>query len=229
MRASDLDWLNVGLLKHSAYTCGQIGESYPESREVNMKKSSVIFVSVCLVGLTQSLWSQNSSSVFGRHNQSHGVAGYLDPTTGVFTSRAHALQSSEAQEPVTVTAVPFEIAVNGAWHLSTIPKSTDIVECEATATVGDTNGDYFESGASLATISGSTATCNVLLPVEWTLANPTTDMFSVGYTISIIRAFTVGSTTTAVAIRSVDVSVFGPQKVPASGAIVTLTVPSPRI
>jgi hypothetical protein len=195
-----------------------------------MKKSSIILGCVCLVVLTQGLWSQNASSVgIGRHNQSHGVAGYLDPSTGIFTSRAHALQSTEAQEPVTVTAVPFEIVVNGAWHLSTIPKSTDIVECEADATVGDANADYVETGASLATISGSTATCNVLLPVEWTLANPTTDMFNVSYHISIIRAFTVGSTTTAAAIRTVDVDTFGPQKVPASGAVVTLTVPSPRI
>jgi hypothetical protein len=195
-----------------------------------MKKSSIILASVCLVGLTQLVWSQNASSVgIGQHNQSHGVAGFLDPHTGVFTSRAHALQSSEAQEPTTPTTVPFEIVVNGAWHLSTVPKSTDIVDCEVHVNLfGDTN-NYVEDAATLATISGSTATCNVLLPVEWTLTNPTTDTFSVDYSISIIRAFTVGSTTTAVAIRSVDVDTFGDQKVPASGAVVTLTVPAPRI
>jgi hypothetical protein len=192
-----------------------------------MKMLRVIFVSVCLVGLTQLLWSQNASVDMARHTQSHGVPGYLDPRTGIFTTRAQAAPAEGAQEP-TVTAVPFEVKVDGVWHLSTIPKAGDIVSCQASLSVFDAANSYFENAASIATISGANATCNVLLPVEWTLATPNTDTFSVSYRISIVRAIAVGSTTNVVDIRDVDVTLPS-QAVPSSGAIITINIPTPRI
>jgi hypothetical protein len=71
--------------------------------------------------------------------------------------------------------------------LSTAVPSGDSVLCSADASVSDptnsTNSEHFEA---LATVSGSTATCNLTIPYEWLLSTPGSDSISATYGVSIV-------------------------------------------
>jgi len=73
----------------------------------------------------------------------------------------------------------FTIAVK-----STIPAS-DVIECLGSASVFDTSGRTMEESAGVAaTRSASTATSTVTIPYSWPLAGASTDIVSLGFTIS---------------------------------------------
>jgi hypothetical protein len=68
---------------------------------------------------------------------------------------------------------------------STLPKG-DVIQCVGFASTYDsTRGTrYYEQGASLASVSGSTATCTVTIPYSWPLASPGTDTVGLSYQIN---------------------------------------------
>jgi hypothetical protein len=66
--------------------------------------------------------------------------------------------------------VTFDVTV-----VSSIPTTDDIV-CEVTATVNNTSGTFKELASAVATRSGSTATCEVIIPYSWTLTGTSDSM-----------------------------------------------------
>ena len=136
--------------------------------------SKIIFTCVCLVALTQLGWSQN------------GNQGTL------FGGRSSAkVQSATASPDITTTEV------FGIWNVAltlvvtTTPASGDIVACSATL---DVEG-YEEKGVAIASISGTSGSCTVVIPYQWYLVAPTTDQVSISYKVDIFHAYTIGGTT----------------------------------
>lgn len=67
------------------------------------------------------------------------------------------------------------IIVNVAITLTTAVPAGSSVECDVNVGVSDTVATYAELSSAVATVSGSTATCTMRVPYEWTLAAPATD------------------------------------------------------
>jgi len=189
--------------------------------------SKVVLVCVCLVGLTQLVWSQNAVMGAVPGGRTHGIPGYLDPRTGTFTTKVHSdTQSSENPD---LTATPSLTGANGVWKitlnitLTTPLQKGDIVVCEGNLDVDD-QFFYSESGAVVATVNGGSASCTVTIPYTWYLATLKTDMVDVSYSVSEYHVFTVGSLSQANISRHNDHDL-GSVPVPLSGAVTTDTVP----
>jgi len=181
--------------------------------------SKIILVCVCLVGLTQLVWSQNSNLSAVPGGRAHGVPGYLDPQTGTFTTKVQAAQSSETP------AVTY-VERSGTWEieltitLTTKPASGDIVTCSAEADVYDPNSIYWqENGGTVASVSGGTATCTVSLPYLWWLTSPipTDELVGIYYEVDLLHVITVGTTSEIVSTRK-NQHTYGYLAVPANGA-----------
>jgi hypothetical protein len=142
-----------------------------------MKIPKLIFVSVCLVGLTQFGWSQNQIGGVQRH----GAHGSIDPRTGIFTAKVeHVRMSKPVETPLTGTPILFRETFNFTISAADIPAAA-VIFCYAEVYTDDDNGDFDDSNGAVATRSGSTATCTVSVLAKWTLANPTTDTISADY------------------------------------------------
>jgi hypothetical protein len=196
-----------------------------------MKISRMIVALVCFVGLTQLVWSQNGK-VAAVGNQSHGIPGFLDPQTGTFSTRVQSASESADGEPVTaVTYWGTYVATFTISISSTFPTGT-VFDCSTSLSTGDfgsngSEGSYSEEGSAIATGSGSTRTCKVVIPYSWLLLNGPTDTVNISYSVSAISTGTVGTVTTAVALRTASRSV-GSSAMPAVGAITNLTY-APRL
>ena len=184
-----------------------------------MSMSKVIFVSVCLVGLTQLVWSQNGSA--SASGQTRGIPGYLDPRTGAFTAKLQpAVRSVESPD-----AAPTALTeVYGKWNIvltiqvTTALATGDTIGCEGDLEAEGAPSGYSESGVTLAKVSGGTATCTVSIPYAWYFSAPTTDdTVGVSYGISIIHLFTQGSVTEAKESRTSS-HFLGTFSLPANGA-----------
>ncbi len=194
-----------------------------------MRMSKLILVCVCLVGLTQLVWSQNSNLSIAPGSRAHGVPGYLDPRTGTFTAKVHADPQASVSPDVTYTVQ------TGTWEFSlpvtlkTAAQSGDILACEVDLSTYDPlTLDYSERAATSVASPGASATCKVNIPFSWVLTTPTTDTVSISYSVSLIHAYTVGSgstsVTTAEASREADHTYSENYKMPANGATTSITI-----
>jgi len=162
-----------------------------------MKMSKTMCVCVCLVGLTQLVWSQQ----LDRQN-ARGIPGYLDPKTGTFTTRVQTPEAEKAK-PLSASWYWGTFNINIAATLTTPVPSGAIVTCSATVDeIDDTNGSYYEQASAVATAGGSK--CDMSIPYAWDLSNASTDQVIVSYTIAIDESITVGTTTTIVKIRQTE-------------------------
>jgi hypothetical protein len=111
------------------------------------------------------------------------IPGTYNPRTGTFQPRVVA----EAPLPaVTTTTHGGTLIVNFAITLKTAVPTGDKVICDVVAFVTDplTLSTIDESASTVATVSGSTATCAVKIPYSWSLA-AATDMVSWNYAAAI--------------------------------------------
>lgn len=185
-----------------------------------MSMSKVIFVCVCLVGLTQLVWSQSGGSDAVLGGRARGVPGYLDPRTGTFTAKV--------QVDPQVVENPDLIGAGGTWNIElnialvTKPAGTDTVVCEASLDVSDTypSFGYEEDSVAIAKVSGSSATCTVTIPYLWYLSTPKTDTVTISYDVSLYHVFAIGAVNQANITRRTDHTV-GSVAVPANGATTT--------
>ena len=162
-----------------------------------MRMSKAIFVCVCLVGLTQLVWSQNKGT--GAF-QEKGIPGYLNPHTRTFTTRA---QGSGVQGPeFTGTAVFFREQAN--ITINNYDQTTNsLAICHADITsIGDANSGWYDSADVVATLSGGTWFCDVPVLTQWTLQTPATDQLELCVSVDIISLHTLGSLTEAQSSRS---------------------------
>jgi len=182
-----------------------------------MKLPITIFVCVCLVGLTQLVWSQQ----LDRPN-AHGVPGYLDPKTGTFTTKVQTPEADKAN-PLSASFYFGTYKLDIAATLYTPVPSGGIVTCSGTVDeYGDPSGAYNEEASAIATGSGSSWKCDMTIPYAWLLSSPSTDNVDVSYSIEIAESITVGTTSTIVTIRRSEFSPPYTTGVPSSGTVTTL-------
>jgi hypothetical protein len=181
-----------------------------------MRISKLIFVCVCLIGLTQIGWSQNQHL----SKQSRGIPGYLDPRSGTFTTRAQSsgTNSEGAELNPALTTILARLIFN--FTILNDQPANAVTSCTvALSTLDDSSGLFYdESATSIATKSGTACTVTILF--SWALASPTTDTISVDYHISSFQAITVGGTSTPEALRTADHSIAN-IPVPMNGQTIT--------
>ena len=156
-----------------------------------MRTSKLIFVCLCLAGLTQLVWSQNKSVDTAHGTHGRGIPGYLDPQTRNFTTKAEGSRA-DSQEPLAGTQVLFRETFNFTIAALDVPPSA-VIFCYAAMSTEDTNGEFYESNTTVATRSGNNATCSVPLLANWTLVNPTTDTISAYTEVYSEQSVPVGS------------------------------------
>ena len=150
-----------------------------------MKMSRVIFALVCLGGLSQLVWSQDDAI------GARGIPGYLNPKTGIFTTRAHSESADVA--PTTTPqyyygTISLEVLV---YVVTTFPTGT-VFGCDATAGTDDLGGGSFsESVTVTAAPSGGILTCNLNMPYLWQVSNPTTDVITFSFSAAALNPNTV--------------------------------------
>jgi hypothetical protein len=114
--------------------------------------------------------------------------GYLDPHTGVFRPLMNTTERPESA--AASTKITGEIKITGTVAIvSPSITSTTPITCSATGiVVGDANGPVLEEASSSATITGTTASCTVLIPYEWLLVTPTADTVTISVGVSALSA-----------------------------------------
>ncbi len=180
-----------------------------------MRISKLIFVCICLIGITQLVWSQNQH--VGAAKQSHGIPGYLDPQTGTFTTKAQPSETAE-EPPTTFTTILARLVFNFTIAPNDQP-TTATTSCTVTLTTTDSSGlVYDESATAIATNNGTA--CKVTVLFSWSLASPTQDQIFVDYHIASFQSITVGGTASVQEFRGADHSI--PSiSVPMNGQTVT--------
>jgi hypothetical protein len=104
------------------------------------------------------------------------VFGFQDSKTGTFHPLGNAPDITDVTAATTTYAGTIEATVTVT--LKTALPSGDKVACTVTADASSENEtagsvlDYNESASSIATVSGSTATCKVNIPFSWVLFTP---------------------------------------------------------
>lgn len=187
-------------------------------------------LSIATVGvLTVGLVAATSVSAFGQAEAAKPhkrVFGYQDVETGVF----HPV--GRATPDVTAAPLTGEIEVTFTITLKTpVPTggsvycSTSVLASSTSTTTGATT-DYDESSATLAKVTGATATCTVNTPYSWVIAAASSTVID-----SLVGSYTVGilpaSTTTILPAqedRSSSSGFLNAAKLPAAGAISKYTV-----
>jgi len=169
-----------------------------------MRTSRIILVCACLVGLTQSVWSQQAQQT--KPTAPSGIPGYLNPQTGAFTPMP---QNENAEELNSTTPTTGEFVITFTITISSsIPTST-LIGCQASAAVVDINrktgiisNTVSESGEAVASRSGGKATCKVTIPYSWVLLNASTDTVSLGYAVAVYESVTVPANGSSAAVTT---------------------------
>jgi hypothetical protein len=176
-----------------------------------MRITKILLVCLfCLMGVS-AVWAQTENT-----QSKVGILGYLDPKTGAF--RPVPQVSSDAIEPeLTFTSFTGTITVT----LTITVKSTGLTTFVCTASTGTADAasgkSYSEGVTANATGTGTTRTCKLTIPYAWSLASQASDSMSTSYTV-------IGTAGTTIApSRTSDLFNLDTRKVPANGAVTTLT------
>jgi hypothetical protein len=163
-----------------------------------MKMSRMIFSLVCLVGITQVVWSQNEA--LGARK--HGIPGFLDPKTGQFTTKVPS-ESQDTENPPSLNQYYGTIVIQFTVYIgSKFPPNT-VIACGGSASTFDAGGGEFdEEGSSIApTPSGGHTTCTVTIPYDWQLSQPTTDVISISLSAEAANVVTINGQPRIVSYR----------------------------
>jgi hypothetical protein len=144
--------------------------------------SMMILSCICFTALTQPVWGQtgvrNPRTVPG-----HLTAGTINHAPMVVVDNLDLALASLTTFGGTFT---FKITIT----VKSTNLGSDTIICGAGTVVDDINmttgmnsGSYIEEASLLASRSGSTATCTVNIPYSWGLANGSTDVVALFYTI----------------------------------------------
>lgn len=183
---------------------------------VKHKLSMFCFLFACCLGLSVSLWAQNTAAP-------HGVRGYLDPQTGVFHALLHPELQDDA-EPPAVTTFGGKIVVNFTITVDSTIASTNKIGCNVSADLEDASTGNFiteQAGTAVTRGSGTTVACSVTIPYSWKLGSSSTDMVSITYTITSPTEISTPTAEYPLRISSQSIATI---KVPANGATTTETV-----
>lgn len=164
-----------------------------------MKNWKIVFACVCLVGLTQLVWCQNDAS--GRE---HGIPGYLNPKTGMFTTRAQS-EHSNAVPALSGTGTYYygEFVISLLVFVGDAFPANTVYACSGAVTAYDGSGSYTETAAGTASApSGGWTTCTLNMQYYWQLSTPADDYISVSFTAEADNVFTIGAASKIVSLRS---------------------------
>jgi hypothetical protein len=182
-----------------------------------MRTSKVLLICLCCLIGAPAVWGQAANP-----QANHGILGYLDPQTGAF--RMLPAVDNSVEPPALTT---FTGTIN--LTITVTVKTTGItnVICTMGVSVADSSfaRSFIESDTVAATGTGTTRTCKLSIPYSWALATQSTDTMTTDYAVT-GAASTTGTTPP---IRSTSLSSYDTRKVPASGAITTLTAASATI
>jgi hypothetical protein len=142
-----------------------------------MRLSRFYVVALLVLGLTA------STSAFAQSQTHKKVFGFQDPETGEF--HAFNYHSGVVPDVTTTTPTVGQITINVTITLKTAVPTGFKVLCGANLSVTSVATNpvniniYEEEANDYATVSGSTATCKVVIPYSWLLqASTTTDPVS---------------------------------------------------
>ena len=184
-----------------------------------MRFPKVILACVCLLGLTQPVWSQKA-----KEPANQGILGYLDPKTGAFRPVAQG-QVEEFDNTALAPTNAGKFVFNFTITISSTDLGSDTISCLATASLTDNlplSPIFIDETASVkATVSGSTASCTVNIPYSWTLKTGTTDTVLLSYVVSAVGPSASGGLPTRTSSQGI-----ANIKVPANGSTTTETIAS---
>ena len=113
--------------------------------------------------------------------------------------------------------------------VTAVPSGSEVL-CGLTATVTDENtttyaiaNEIYENASTKATVSGTTATCTVIIPYSWYLTNGSTDTADLSYTLSIVSP-TATNDSGQNRYSNQYVPGAGAISIPANGATTTYTI-----
>ena len=197
---------------------------------MHSRKITLPILAVLILGLAVASFGQSVVKRQSLLQAPHPQLGYYDATTGAFTPLKPAADPDATSTLSTVTGeFTFTITITVK---STFPKN-GIVGCDAHVSTGDitTGLTYGETGAALATGSGSSWKCTINIPYSWSLTTTTLteDEVTLDYDVSIDEV--VQGTATNGTVTAADVIPdrasghnLGTIKLPASGATTTETI-----
>lgn len=178
-----------------------------------MRISKLLLICLCCLIAAPAVWGQAAN-----RQANHEILGYLDPQTGAFRMLPAV---DDSVEPLTITTFTGTINLT----ITVTVKTTGItnVVCNMTTAVEDaittSPRSFGEEDTVAATGTGSTKTCKLSIPYSWGLATQSSDTMSTSYTVT----GSASSTGATPPIRSSSLSPVDSRKVPATGAITTLT------
>jgi hypothetical protein len=187
-----------------------------------MRILKLMFVCMCLLGLNQLVWSQNQptgsqTQNVGTSKQAHGIAGYLDPRTGTFTTKVQRSRVGNKTPGLTEIVARLIFTFNIVYNDQPASATT---ACTVDLDTSDSSG-LFYSESSTAIVAKGGATCTVTVLFDWLLATPTQDQINVSYHIDSFDAVAIGSAApVGEALRSLTHSIL-PLPVPPYGKTIT--------
>src|SRR5262249_21233595 len=144
----------------TCYCLIQLGNQYMKTIALSAAAAALFGSALLLPVPTE---AQNAST--------HGIPGYLDPTTGVFSPVVNSLPTAATLTRTGKVVVAVTVQID-----SSIPKDQQIT-CNVTIGSSDfpgiTNGASSQSGVIR---SGSSGKCTTTIPYIWIVANATTKM-----------------------------------------------------
>ena len=143
-----------------------------------MKLPQAFLACFCLLGATQLAWSQVKEPGVS------AIPGYLDPTTGKFTTRIAPATQRNAQAAVTGTSILFREDFQVSIANYDQPGSTAVCSVYMSSG-GDANGTYEEEASVAASSVGGGFSCDVPVLTQWTLQTPGSDTIFASVTVSI--------------------------------------------
>jgi hypothetical protein len=179
---------------------------------MNFKK--LLLICMCCLMAVATAWGQAANA-----QAKPGILGYFDPQTGAFRPLPQA-PADDAELPPAATVFTGTINVTITVTLKTTTITT------VTCSIGTDTNDaittatpifYSESNSVTATGTGTTRTCKLSIPYAWSLATQATDTMTTAYTVL------GGATTVGAPTRTASRSPLDTRKVPANGAVTTLT------
>ena len=189
---------------------------------MQMRRTTTLSLVILVLGLAPFSFGQFLSP----QHVHHGTLGYYDPTSGMFEPLRPAMNAEELPATTATTGTitfSFTITVK-----STVPKNA-VITCTATAIASDPAGGFTEEGGAVATGTGTTRTCKIVIPYSWGLTTPTQDTITLATSASMEYGYEVTATngTATLVVPGVlrnSGQPLGVIKVPANGAGTSETV-----
>jgi hypothetical protein len=153
-----------------------------------MKMPQAFLVCACLLGATQLAWGQTAKPSVPQ------IPGYLDPTTGKFTTQVASNATVQPQAALSGTSVFFREDFQVSIANFDQPTNSQVVCSVTMLSTSDSNGVFEELYSVPGTQTGSGWYCEVPVLTLWTLKTPATDTISASVAVTIYSQYSPTTT-----------------------------------